>query len=120
MSSFAVFLMTRDVAMADHKKRTKGTRKNVNAPCGVEPIPHTEWLDFIEKKAELIMRGTVRQLSPLFDAPQYGQKLIELTRKNIQCRNLSIRAKRAMAHADNKPIVHPKTLTPKVELHYTY
>ncbi|WP_338578919.1 hypothetical protein [Pseudomonas sp. ML2-2023-6] len=32
MSTFAVFGMTRDVALAEAKKRTKGTRKNVKAP----------------------------------------------------------------------------------------
>ena len=57
MSTFAVFGMTRDVALAEAKKRTKGTRKNVTAPGGVEPIPLTEWLELVEKKVELIMGG---------------------------------------------------------------
>lgn len=71
MSTFAVFGMTRDVALTEAKKRTKGTRKNVKAPGGIEPIPLSEWLELVEKKAEQIMGGgTVRQLSPLFDAPQ--------------------------------------------------
>ena len=45
MSTFAVFGMTRDVALAEVKKRTKGTSKNVKAPGGVEPIPLAEWMD---------------------------------------------------------------------------
>ena len=115
MSTFAVFGMTRDVALAEAKKRTKGTRKNVKAPGGVEPIPLTEWLELVEKKAELIMGGgTVRQLSPLFDAPQYAEQFIELARKTIQCRDLRIRAKRVMTDANNKPIINPKTKAPKV------
>ncbi len=57
MSTFAVFGMTRDVAMAEAKKRTKGTRKNLTAPGGVEPIPLTEWLELVEKKTEQIMGG---------------------------------------------------------------
>ena len=57
MSTFAVFGMTRAVALAEAKKRTKGTRKNVKAPGGVEPIPLTEWLDLVEKKTEQIMGG---------------------------------------------------------------
>ena len=73
MSTFAVFGMTRDVALAEAKKRTKGTRKNVKAPGGVEPIPLAEWMDLVEKKTEQIMGGTARQLSPLFDAPQYAE-----------------------------------------------
>lgn len=57
MSTFAVFGMTRDVALAEAKKRTKGTRKNMKAPGGVEPIPLSEWLEMVEKKADLIMGG---------------------------------------------------------------
>ena len=55
MSTFAVFGMTRDVALAEAKKRTKGTRKNVKAPGGVEPVPLAEWLELVEKKTEQIM-----------------------------------------------------------------
>ena len=115
MSTFAVFGMTRDVALAEAKKRTKGTRKNVKAPGGVEPIPLAEWMELVEKKTEQIMGGdTARQLSPLFDAPQYAEQFIELARKTIQCRDLRIRAKRVMTDADNKPIINPKTKAPKV------
>ena len=57
MSTFAVFGMTRDVAQAEAKKRTKGTRKNVKAPGGVEPIPLAEWMELVEKKTEQIMGG---------------------------------------------------------------
>ena len=115
MSTFAVFGMTRDVALAEAKKRTKGTRKNVKAPGGVEPVPLAEWLELVEKKTEQIMGGgTARQLSPLFDAPQYAEQFIELARKTIQCRDLRIRAKRVMTDADNKPIINPKTKAPKV------
>ncbi len=49
--------MTRDVALAEAKKRTKGTRKGVKTPDGVEPIPLTEWLEHAEKKTEQIMGG---------------------------------------------------------------
>ena len=57
MSTFAVFGMTRDVALAEAKKRTKDTRKNVKAPGGVEPVPLAEWLELVEKKTEQIMEG---------------------------------------------------------------
>lgn len=57
MSTFAVFGMPLDVALAEAKKRTKGTRKNVKAPGGVEPVPLAEWLELVEKKAEQIMGG---------------------------------------------------------------
>jgi len=57
MSTFAVFGLTRDVALAEAKKRTKGTRKNVEAPGGVEPIPLAEWMELVEKRTEQIMGG---------------------------------------------------------------
>lgn len=58
--------------------------------------------------------GTVRQLSPLFDAPQYAEQFIELARKTIQCRDLRIRSKSFMADADGKPIINPKTKAQRV------
>ena len=115
MSTFAVFGMTLDVAKTEARKKTAGTRKNPKAPGGVEPIPEAEWLELVAKRTEKIMGGgTVRQLSPLFDAPQYAQQFIELARKTIQCRDLRIRAKRIMTDAEGKPIINPKTKAPKV------
>lgn len=58
--------------------------------------------------------GTVRQLSPLFDAPQYAEQFIELARKTIQCRDLRIRAKRIMTDAEGRPIINPKTKAQRV------
>lgn len=56
MSTFAVFGMTIDVA-AEARKKTSGTRKNLKAPGGVEPIPEAEWLEMVRKRAEKIMGG---------------------------------------------------------------
>ncbi|WP_455928782.1 hypothetical protein [Pseudomonas fluorescens] len=86
MSAFAVFGMTLDVAKTEARKKTAGTRKNPKAPDGVEPIPEAEWLDLVAKRTEKIMGGTVRQFSPLFDAPQYAEQFIELARKTLRCR----------------------------------
>ncbi|MFJ2362516.1 hypothetical protein ACIPIN_02150 [Pseudomonas sp. NPDC087697] len=57
---------------------------------------------------------TVRQLSPLFDAPQYAEQFIELARKTLQCRDLRIRFKAVLTDAKGKPIINPKTKAPKV------
>ena len=115
MSTFAVFGMTRAVALAEAKKRTKGTRKNLTAPGGVEQIPLAEWLALVEKKADQIMGGgTARQLSPLFDAPQYAEQFIELARKTIQCRDMRIRSKSVLTDAQGKPVINPKTKAQKV------
>ncbi|VVP61656.1 hypothetical protein PS870_06399 [Pseudomonas fluorescens] len=115
MSTFAVFGMTRPVAFAEAKKRIKGTRKNLQAPGGVEQIPLAEWLTLVDRKTEQIMGGgTVRQLSPLFDAPQYAEQFIELARKTLQCRDMRIRSKAVLTDAKGKPIINPKTKAPKV------
>jgi len=57
MSTFAVFGMTLDVAKAEARKKTSGTRKGPKAPGGVEPIPEVESLALVEKRTEKIMGG---------------------------------------------------------------
>ncbi len=114
MSTFAVFGMTRDVALAEAKKKVKGTRKNVKAPGGIEPIPMAEWLALVEKKAASIMEGNqVRQLSVLFDAPQYAQQFIELARKTCKCRDMQIKSKAMLTDEKGNPLKHPKTGAPR-------
>ena len=56
----------------------------------------------------------VRQLSPLFDAPQYAEQFIELARKTLRCRDMQIRAKAVLVDAKGKPIISPKTKAPRV------
>jgi len=106
MSTFAVFGMTIDVATAEARKKTSGTRKNLKAPGGVEPIPEPEWLELVRKRAEKIMGGaTVRQLSPMFDAPQYAEQFMELARKAGKSRNIRIRTKRTFLNADGSRLL---------------
>lgn len=62
MSTFAVFGMTQDLALAEARKKTSGTRKNLKVLGGTEPIPEAEWLEMVHKRAEKIMGGgTVRR-----------------------------------------------------------
>ena len=115
MSTFAVFGMTLDVAKTEARKKTAGTRKNPKAPGGVEPIPEAEWLELVAKRTEKIMGGgTVRQLSPLFDAPQYAEQFIELARRTLRCRDMQIRAKAVLVDAKGKLIINPKTKAPRI------
>ena len=58
--------------------------------------------------------GTVRQLSPLFDAPQYAEQFIKLARKGSRCRDIQIRAKVVLVDAKGKPIISPKTKAQKI------
>lgn len=58
--------------------------------------------------------GTVRQLSPLFDAPQYAEQFIELARKTLRCRDMQIRAKAVLVDTKGEPIISPKTKVQKV------
>lgn len=57
MSTFAVLGMTIDVATAEARKKTSGTRKNLKVLGGVEPIPEAEWLELVRKRTEKIMGG---------------------------------------------------------------
>lgn len=115
MSTFAVFGMTLDVATAEARKKTPATRKSAVPFGGMEPIPEAEWLELVRKRAEKFMGGgTVRQLSPLFDAPQYAEQFIELARKTLRCRDMQIRAKAVLVDAKGEPIINPKTKAPKV------
>lgn len=56
----------------------------------------------------------VRQLSNLFDAPQYAQQFIDLARKHSDCRDMRIRARCAMTDAKGNPVTNPKTKMPKI------
>ena len=115
MSTFAVFGMTRDVAMAEAKKTVKTTRpdpKNVGQKI---ELTVDEWLYKVALKADQIMGGgKVKQLSPLFDAPQYAEQFIALARKGGKCRDMRIRAKAVLKDTEGKPVVNPKTKAPKV------
>jgi len=69
----------------------------------------------VEHQAAKIMAGEkVKQLSQMFDAPQYAELFLALTRKHCKCRDLRIRAKCALTDADGRPIINGKTKAPKV------
>ncbi|MNJ07969.1 hypothetical protein D3C77_20760 [compost metagenome] len=57
----------------------------------------------------------VKQLSQMFDAPQYAQQFMELARKTGKCRDLRIRAKAVITDAKGEPVINQKTKMPKVE-----
>lgn len=115
MSTFAVFGMTRDVVMTEAKKTVKTTRPDPKNLGQKIELTVDEWLHKVGQKADQIMVGVkVKQLSPLFDAPQYAEQFIELARKTGKCRDMRIRAKRVMVGAQGDPIINPKTKAPKV------
>ncbi|HCP54560.1 MAG: hypothetical protein CMK72_01200 [Pseudomonadaceae bacterium] len=109
MSTFAVFGMTRAIALNDAKKTTSTIRQGGGA------MTPSEWEEACEKRADKIMRGAkVKQLSNLFDAPQFARQWIELQRKAGNCRDLHIRYKGVMCDALGNPIINKKTKAPKV------
>lgn len=82
MSTFAVFGMTRDAARAVAMKSTPDTRPAKPPAIGWEHLLMAEWLEQVERATCKIMDGSrVRQLSPLFDAPQFAEQFIQLARK---------------------------------------
>ncbi|MDF9893408.1 hypothetical protein [Pseudomonas donghuensis] len=56
----------------------------------------------------------VKQLSQMFDAPQYAQQFMELARKTGKCRDLRIRAKCEITDAQGKPVINQKTKVAKI------
>ncbi|HCE6037989.1 hypothetical protein ACM72G_06080 [Pseudomonas aeruginosa] len=106
MSTFAVFGMTRDVALAMAKKEVKSVRKT---PLWDEHVPMSEWLAAVERKADNIMTGTkVVQLSQLLDTPDFCQQFIELARKTLECRDMQIRARVKLWNDDGAPVLTKK------------
>ena len=74
-----------------------------------------EWELAVEQQAAKIMSGEkVKQLSQLFDAPQYAQQFMELARKTGKCRDLRIRVKCEITDAKGRPVINQKTKMPKV------
>ncbi|MDD2056567.1 hypothetical protein N5D52_14925 [Pseudomonas sp. GD03860] len=74
-----------------------------------------EWEQAVADCAAAIMAGEkVKQLSQMFDAPQYAQQFMELARKTGQCRDLRIRAKCVITDAKGKPVINQKTKMPKI------
>ncbi|MBG8559716.1 MULTISPECIES: hypothetical protein [Pseudomonas] len=67
-----------------------------------------------QRTAAIMASEKVKQLSHLFDAPQYAQQFMELARKTGQCRDLRIRAKCEITDAKGKPVINQKTKMPKI------
>ena len=115
MSTFAVFGMTANFALAEARNITKNTRPNPKPNAPPIQLSLGEWNLAVQKCAEKIMAGTkVKQLSMLFDTPHYAEQFIELMRKQCVCRDLKIRAKAVLTDAQGKPIINAKTKAPKV------
>lgn len=112
MSTFAVFGMTRAVALKDALKNTPTTKGHGSS---IVQMTEAEWLSECEKRAEKTMKSAkVKQLSGLFDAPQFARQWIELQHKAGGSRDLHIRFKSVLKDASGKPLINKKTGAPKV------
>lgn len=108
MSTFAVFGMTQHVALAD-------ARKSTPTKIAGRELDAAQWEAAVCRLADKIMVSEkVKQLSPLFDAPQFAEQFIQIARKTGNCRDMKIRAKRVITDAGGKPILNKKTKAPKV------
>lgn len=119
MSTFAVFGMTLNVAIAEARNTVQNTKpESVKSPGGAWlPVQMTleEWSAAVNVEAARIMAGRKsKQLSTLFDTPQYALQFLELTRKQCKSRDLRIRAKCVITDAEGRPIINKKTKAPKV------
>lgn len=112
MSTFAVFGMSRAAALKDAYRNTPTTR---GSGAAIVEMTAAEWEDACQRKADKVMAGTkVKQLSTLFDAPQFARQFIELQRKAGGCRDLHIRYKSTLLDAQNRPLINKKTGAQKV------
>lgn len=101
--------------MAEARKTTK--TKKPSGKTGVPAVDMTlaEWEEAVKRNAEAIMAGEkVKQLSALFDTPQYAQQFIELAKRSGSCRDLKIRCKAALLDENGKKILSPKTKMPVI------
>lgn len=115
MSTFAVFGMTRDVALAEARKKVSTTRLD-DSGQRLQLTPQ-EWQQACEERADKIMASKrVKQLSPLYDAPQYAEQFIAIARRTLDCRDLQIKAKSVLLDAQGEPLKDKKTGAPKVGL----
>lgn len=115
MSTFAVFGMTRDVALAEARKTTKTTKPSGKVGCPPIDLKVAEWDEAVDKQAVKIMQGKkVRQLSPTFDAPQYAEQFVSLARKGGNCRDLRVRARCTLTDAEGNPLINKKTKAPRI------
>lgn len=104
MSTFAVFGMTRDVAVAEAKKTVKTAR-----------LTMSEWMEAVDRRAEEIMAGTkTKQLSVPFDAPGFAEDFIMLARRTLKCRDMHIKARVTLTNEKGEPLIDKKTKAPKI------
>ena len=69
MSTVAVFGMTRDVALAEAKKRVKTSKPGKPGGASIQLTP-AQWEEAVAKYVDKLMSGEkVKQLSNMFDAP---------------------------------------------------
>jgi len=95
MSTFAVFGMTRDFALAEARKKTPITYNETidGVATRIELTPE-EWEAKVQKRADEAMAGTrTVQLCKPFDAPQFARDFIALCRNRGGCRDLTIKAR---------------------------
>ena len=113
MSTFAVFGLTLDLAKTEPRQTPTGPRTSRPLAASSRSRKRSGW-PWLRRERRRSWGGAVRQLSPMFDAPQYAEQFIELARKTLKCRDMHIRAKAVLVDAKGKPIINPKTKAPKV------
>ncbi|HXS04841.1 MAG TPA: hypothetical protein VN731_10220 [Rhodanobacter sp.] len=103
MSTFAVFGMTKTVAITEAQKKT---------PAGA--MSETQWLKKVDETVETIMRGKrVKQLSAAFDAPQFAEEFMHIALRMEVCRDMSVKARQVVTDAHGKPVYTKRGKSPK-------
>ena len=115
MSTFAVFGMTRDFALAEARKKVPVTRTATDGKgrkVSVDLSP-AEWEEACQQYVQRLMDGErVCQLCKPFDAPQFAQEYIALLRRSGESRDLTVKARCPQVDGHGQPIRSKKTGSP--------
>ena len=90
MSTFAVFGMTRTMALTEARKKVYPYKGHGKDRVHLSP---EEWEQECQRYADRVMEGArTTRLTQAFDAPQFAKEYVERLKKAGSCRDLSIKA----------------------------
>jgi len=107
MSTFAVFGMTRTLALAEARKKVSTMKGEGRDRVHLTP---DQWEDECQKYADKIMAGAkVTKLTTPFDAPQFAAEYAGLLKKVGNCRDLRVKANAPVKLPNGNEMRNPKS-----------
>lgn len=107
MSTFAVFGMTRTIALAEARKKVRTVKGEGRDRVDLTP---EQWEEACQAYADKVMAGArTTKLTQPFDAPQFASHYMALLRKRGECRDLHIKANAAVKMPNGQTATNTKT-----------